>query len=237
MREMKESGVNWIGQIPADWNVIRMKTAISKRDGGAWGAEPQENENDYICIRVADFDYERMTIKQVNDYEFTRRNYDTSVVERLILKKGNILIEKSGGGEKTPVGRTVIFNENNPCLYANFIDRLIVAENMLPKYLQYVLVTFYKNEYVRKYIKQTTGIQNLDITTMLSQEKITCPTLEAQHRIADFLDDKCAKIDAIIARQREVIEKLKAYKLSVITEAVTTTVTGMGASGPERNAT
>ncbi|NLD46202.1 MAG: hypothetical protein GX660_03245 [Clostridiaceae bacterium] len=221
MRKMKDSGVDWIGEIPADWNVIRMKNAISKRDGGSWGVESQGNENDYVCIRIADFDYERMTIKQANDYEFTRRNYDSSIVKRLILEKGDILIEKSGGGEKTPVGRTIIFNENYSCMYANFIDRLRVAENIIPKYMQYILVTFYKNEYVRKYIKQTTGIQNLDITTMLSQEEISCPSLEAQQRIADYLDEKCAKIDAIIARQQEVIEKLKTYKSSVIMEAVT----------------
>lgn len=47
------------------------------------------------------------------------------------------------------------------------------------------------------------------------------PPIQQQHRIADYLDRKCSQIDAIIARQQEVIEKLKAYKLSVITEAVT----------------
>lgn len=50
---------------------------------------------------------------------------------------------------------------------------------------------------------------------------IPAPSLQEQHRIADYLDRKCSQIDAIIARQQEVIEKLKAYKLSVITEAVT----------------
>ena len=50
---------------------------------------------------------------------------------------------------------------------------------------------------------------------------IPAPSLQEQHRIADYLDRKCSQIDAIIARQQEVIEKLKAYKLSVITEVVT----------------
>lgn len=47
------------------------------------------------------------------------------------------------------------------------------------------------------------------------------PPADVQKRIADYLDAKCAKIDAIIAKQQEIIEKLKAYKLSIITEAVT----------------
>ena len=56
---------------------------------------------------------------------------------------------------------------------------------------------------------------------LIRNAKIVIPPLEVQKRIADCLDRKCSQIDAIIVRQQEVIEKLKAYKLSVITEAVT----------------
>lgn len=56
---------------------------------------------------------------------------------------------------------------------------------------------------------------------LIRNAEIVIPPLEVQKRIADYLDHKCGQIDAIIARQQEVIEKLKAYKLSVITEAVT----------------
>lgn len=56
---------------------------------------------------------------------------------------------------------------------------------------------------------------------LIRNAKIIIPPIAEQERIADYLDRKCSQIDAIIARQQEVIEKLKAYKLSVITEAVT----------------
>ena len=111
-RKMKESGIEWVGVIPEDWNIYRLKSCILSRDAGAWGDESIGDENDYICIRIADFDYPRMTIKKEEGYEYTKRNYKPETVERLLLKKNDILIEKSGGGEKTPVGRTIIFDED-----------------------------------------------------------------------------------------------------------------------------
>lgn len=220
-RKMKDSGVEWIGLVPEDWQSYRLKKCISSHDAGAWGDEPQDGECDYICIRVADFDYDRMTIKKNSNYEYTIRNYKLETVERLLLQKNDILIEKSGGGEKTPVGRTIIFSEEFPALYANFIERLRVNEMVVPKFMQYIFVTFYKNRYSINYIKQTTGIQNLDITSMLSEEKVVIPTKIEQQKIADFLDEKVGEIDTIISKTRESIEEYKKYKNTIIIETVT----------------
>ena len=69
---------------------------------------------------------------------------------------------------------------------------------------------------------QASGIKVFSVTQrMLKTISIILPTEEASEHIVDYLDEKCAKIDTIIAKQQEVIEKLKEYKLSVITEAVT----------------
>lgn len=57
--------------------------------------------------------------------------------------------------------------------------------------------------------------------TQLRQFKIALPPSEEQHRIADFLDEKCSQVDAFIAKQQQIIEKLSAYKQSIITETVT----------------
>lgn len=215
----KDSGIEWIGEIPQEWNTITLKRVFSNRDGGAWGGEPQNNENDRICIRIADFDYPKMTVK--HDIDFTVRNYTTDVIEKLTLQKNDILIEKSGGGDQTPVGRTIIFNEDFNALYANFMDRLRVKQSISPKFIQYLLVSFYQNGITYQYIKQTTGIQNLDLTNLLAKESIVLPTLNVQQRIADYLDKKCGEIDRVVETEKAVIEKLKEYKQSIITEAVT----------------
>ena len=218
-RTMKDSGVEWIGQIPNLWSSIRIKNIIAQRDAGAWGELEQGNNNDVICIRVADFDYSHFTIQNNKDY--TLRNYSDFQIKSLKLNKGDILIEKSGGGEKTPVGRTVIFDKNFNALFANFIERIRVTEEIYYKYFQYIFSSFYSQGHTKLYIKQTTGIQNLNITEMFSREVIPLPPLSEQQAIADYLDDKCAQIDNITATINEQIEVLKQYKKSVITEAVT----------------
>ena len=71
------------------------------------------------------------------------------------------------------------------------------------------------------YIKQTTGIQNLDVGTMLAVERIYYPSLPEQRQIVHFLDRKCAAIDTAIEKTKKSIEKLEEYKKAVITKAVT----------------
>ena len=220
-RAMKDSGVPWIGEIPLSWYLRRMKSCISERTSGSWGNDQTHAEGDIICLRIADFDYDRFRFKDTSLDDLTVRNYDEAIIEKLLLKKGDILIEKSGGGEKTPVGRTVIFDKNYRALYANFMDRLRCSDFVTSRWMQYVFVTFYKNNYTKNYIKQTTGIQNLDLTSMLACERIPIPPLEEQQRIADFLDAKCARIDAVIEQTRASIEEYKKLKQAIITRAVT----------------
>lgn len=214
---MKDSGIDWIGEIPEEWGGIRLKELFNKKQGGAWGDEAKENENDRVCIRVADFDFERQTAKEGQK---TVRNYNADVISKLQIQGNELLIEKSGGGEKTPVGRSILTDGLEGDLYANFIDKLPIKAANYPKYVAYYMKTLYQNNIVIPYIKQTTGIQNLDLESLLF-EIIIVPKYIEQQKIADFLDKKCAEIDKLIELQESMIEKLKEYKQSVITQAVT----------------
>lgn len=217
MRKMKDSGIAWIGEIPEEWGGIRLKELFNKKQGGAWGDEAKENENDRVCIRVADFDFERQTAKEGQK---TVRNYNADVISKLQIQGNELLIEKSGGGEKTPVGRSILTDGLKGNLYANFIDKLPIKKANYPKYVAYYMKTLYQNNIVIPYIKQTTGIQNLDLESLLF-EIIIVPQYIEQQKIADFLDKKCAEIDKLIELQDSMIDKLKEYKQSVITQAVT----------------
>ncbi len=223
-RKMKDSGIEWIGEIPEGWEVHRMKSCISQRDGGAWGDEATGETGDCICLRIADFDYEHFRFTDSNN--LTIRHYASPIIKKLLLQKNDILIEKSGGGEKTPVGRTVLFDKEYPALFANFMDRLRCSDFILPQYLQYVFVTFYKNRYTQNYIKQTTGIQNLDLSSMLADEFVPVPNLNEQKLIVRHLESKCSKIDNLLAKTRSSIEEYKKLKQAVITQAVTKGVRG-----------
>lgn len=218
MREMKDSGVEWIGEIPKDWDIIQIKKLLAARDGGSWGEEPQEDQFDRICYRVADFDFSRLAI--VSDAEFTVRNYTQPIIDKLGLERGDILVEKSGGGEKTPVGRAVFYDKDEPVLFANFIERLRISSESSPRYFFYVWIALYLTGVTYNYIKQTTGIQNLDIKSLVSSVFVPSFDLDLQHHIADYLDTKCTQIDRVIARQQEVIAKFKEYKLLKINEVL-----------------
>ena len=221
-RKMKDSGIEWIGEIPEDWEIVKLKHLALDRQAGVWGKdESQDNlTNNKICIRIADFDYPRMTIRK--DREFTLRNYTDNEISKCSLQKGDILIEKSGGGEKTPVGRTIIWNEDFQALYANFIERLRVdKKQILPMFAQFCFFAFYGIGVSNLYFNQTTGIQNLNITGMMNDLRLPTPDLSTQIKIVDILDRKRNQIEIIKSAIIKEIQTLEDYKKSVITEAVT----------------
>ena len=222
MKNMVESRSPWVGTIPCEWSYKPIKRLLLARDGGAWGSEPKNDENGTICLRIADFDYDRGVFKDTPVDDLTKREYSDLQINRLQLSRGDILIEKSGGGEKTPVGRTVIFEKDYVALFANFMDRLRFDTGVVsPFYAEYWLRAWYGCKSSPFYINQTIGIQNINLSLMLAKECMYYPSLGEQLRIVDFLDSKCAEIDALSADIQSEIETLEAYKRSVITEAVT----------------
>ena len=219
--EMKDSGIAWIGDIPSNWETIPLKKIVVDRAGGAWGNEPYEN-NSTICMRIADFDFDRGVFQDKSETELTKRSYKECQIDKLLLQTNDICIEKSGGGEKTPVGRAVLFDKPYDALFANFMDRIRVDNAVsFPKYVEYYLRAMYFLSVTTLYIKQTTGIQNLNVTSLLEKEVITLPSLSEQQAIADYLDETCSKIDEIIAEAKASIDEYKELKQSVIFEAVT----------------
>lgn len=218
-REMKNSGVKWIGDIPCDWGTLSPRYWISRRDAGNWGTDEKEDENDTVCIRIADFDYTKYCIKK--GYEYTLRNYPKYIVKKLCLQKGDILIEKSGGGDKTPVGRTVMYDLDGPALFANFSERIRIDEPYCAKYALYAFVAHYGLGLSRLYFNQTTGLQNLIMSEFMSGVKLPLPSLDEQQAIAVFLDAKCAEIDGLLADLDAEVKILSEYKKSIIAETVT----------------
>lgn len=223
MREMKDSGIAWLNNIPEDWNNETIRHLMVSRDGGAWGEEPGDDEKGTICLRIADFDYNKGRFKICAEEDFTRRSYTTAQIERLSLEKGDILIEKSGGGEKTPVGRAVYYDgQYGSVLFANFMERLrFDTQKIDPEYMEYWLRAWYACRCSPYYINQTTGIQNINLSLMIAKERVYFPKLEEQFSIVSYLDARSKEIDSIEAGIQSQIDVLEQYKRSVITETVT----------------
>jgi len=141
--------------------------------------------------------------------------------KRKILQYGDILVEKSGGGEKTPVGRAILFNSNERMVCANFVDVVRVDRNkILPDFLVFYLSILYSERINTKYIKQNTGIQNMDIKAYFG-EIVSYPDLKVQKEIVDDIQKKMALFDQSIKKVEETIEFLKEFKASLISNTVT----------------
>ena len=214
----KDSGVDWIGEVPEGWEVNRLKNSIKSCKNGIWGKEPEGNHNDIPCIRVADFDRNNLVV-DIND--ITYRNYSENKQREYLLNVGDLLIEKSGGGEKQLVGFVVSYNHQLPAVYSNFIARMELKKNLAYQgYFKYVHAAMYSVRLNLRSIKQTTGIQNLD-TGYYFEEIVPYPLLTEQKNIADFLNQKTAEIDSLIADKKKMVQLLQEMRQAIISEAIT----------------
>jgi type I restriction enzyme S subunit len=214
----KDSGVEWLGEVPEHWSVERFKLSVESCVNGVWGEEPGNGENDVTCIRVADFDRLKLVAAEPN--EPTIRSVSARDIEQRSLCNEDLLIEKSGGGEKQPVGAVVLYTGSTPSVCSNFVALMRLAQSMNPSFWRYAHHAAYSLKVNTKSIKQTSGIQNLDQQQYLD-EKAPFPPGEEQITIATFLDRETAKIDALIAEQQRLIELLQEKRQAVISHAVT----------------
>lgn len=213
----KDSGVEWLGSVPEHWGVDRLKWSTLGVRNGIWGDEPQGNGDDITCIRVADFD--RQVLRVVLD-EPTVRNVTAKERVDRIVHDGDLLLEKSGGGELQPVGCVVVYDGSQPAVCSNFIARVKLAPEMNPSFWRYVHAATYAVRLNTRSIKQTSGIQNLDQQQYLD-ERVAFPPREEQAAIAAFLDRETFKIDALVAQQRQLVELLNEKRQAAISHAVT----------------
>lgn len=187
MREMKDSGVEWMGQIPSDWRTCRLKNYCHICNGG-----------DYKDILDDDGAYPVIG----SGGEFARAN-------KYIYDKPSVLLGRKGTINKPLYKGTAFWTVDT--MYYTEVDTNL----SYPRFLFYLCTQISFDYY--QYGSAVPSMTQRDLNSVIFP---LLPVFE-QLRIADYLDDKCGKIDAIIAREKAVIEKLKEYKLSVITEAVT----------------
>ena len=214
--EYRDSGVEWLGEIPAHWEVNRQRLTVTGCQNGVWGEEP-DGLRDTICVRVADFDRIEFRVSLDNP---TLRSIDPSAAETRRLEHEDLLLEKSGGGERQPVGAVIIYDHGEPAVCSNFVARMPVADGYHPRFLTYLHAALYAARINTRSIKQSTGIQNLDSASYLN-ERVGLPNEQEQGAIADFLDRETAEIDALVARKERLIELLQEKRTALITRAVT----------------
>lgn len=170
---------------------------------GEWGNECSENETGTKVLRTTNFTSEGI----INYNDVVVRSISEAKIEKKKLHYGDIILEKSGGTEKTPVGRVVFcdeFIENDTYLCNNFTQAMRVNKAIaVPKYVFYFMWNLHYSGKTDLLQNKTTGIRNLQVKAYLNED-FYLPSLEEQRKIAAVLD----KVSDLIAKRRQQLEKL-----------------------------
>lgn len=209
MREMKDSGVEWIGQIPKDWSISPLKYNYEV----VAGATPESSKSDYwdgdiVWITPADFKTRDVYVEKGSRY-ITKLGFDSCSTS--IIPKGNIIFSK-----RAPIG-SVVINSKDLCTNQGCLSCINKDINVNNKYYYYVL-----SIYTDVFELFGSGTTFKEISgNVFSNIILPYPCVEVQNRIVNFLDEKCSELDTLTSDIQKQIDTLEQYKKSVITEAVT----------------
>lgn len=203
MREMKDSGVDWIGEIPHDWEIVQTKR-VFRSIKRVVGNQVSEYERLALTlngvIKRSKEDNEGLQPEKFEGYQILKEN---ELVFKLI-DLGNVKTSRVGLSSYTGLVSPAYI--------------VLTNESKDNRFYYYWFMFMYYNEVFNH-------LGGDGVRSALNAKDLTAipvPFINEckQHRIADYLDEKCSKIDAIIKKQQTVIEKLKAYKLSKINELI-----------------
>ncbi len=204
MREMKDSGVEWLGEIPVDWSMKRVKYMFTRKNEKAMQENPTILSLARDGVKVRDISNNEGQIAE-SYYNYNPVEKGDLLLNPMDLYSGaNCSISKVQG----VISPAYINLKANAGVNPDFYDYYFKVQYWLMAFFSYGKGVSYDNRWT------------LSAETLMNYPVVSL-SYDEQCKRADYLDRKCSQIDAIIARQQEVIEKLKAYKLSVITEAVT----------------
>lgn len=213
----KPSGIVWIGDIPFDWSVGKMKYILSNNDGGVWGKDVEnETEGTYV-IRSTEITIDGVWYLK----EVVKRILTDEEISKCKLHEGDIVITKSSGSPQH-IGKSVIVNkkiEDLNCCFSNFVQRIRFKDNN-PKLYHYILNSDIVRSQFKYLTTTTTGLGNLNGTSLNEVILPFIPFTE-QQKILEFLDKKTEIIDRLISTKERKIELIKEQRTSIINQVIT----------------
>ena len=212
MREMKDSGLKWIGEVPKHWEVRKVKNYYHMQTGFT-----PDTKNESFYDDVGGYDW--VNISDIQDGKVitsSKKKVSQSFVDAFrpaIIPEGSLMYSfKLSVGQTAFAGKPIYSNE----AIASFLP----DESVNLHYLRYSSMFIIENAQTNIY---NAKILNQDL---IQNAYVPFPPLAEQRIIADYLDQRCAEIDAVIERTKATIEEYKKLKQSIITEAVTKGIRG-----------
>lgn len=209
---MKDSDIEWIGEIPAHWDVKRFKDECSKI-GDIDHYMPDSTDEGIPYIMTGDFIGDENNIDFVNCKRISREDY-IRLSKKMKPMYGDILLARYA-----TIGtvRIVDIHEEFLVSYACAIIR--IKESSYSKYIYYYLKSNTYSEEISQYIKTNTQA-NVGIDS-IGRAKVPVPPIEEQKQISEFLDKKCHEINLVLRDKEKQLLKIQQHKKSLIYEYVT----------------
>lgn len=205
-RKMKDSGIEWIGEIPEGWETCLYKYCCSVQPGYPFDSAKFSNSSTdgFPLIRIRD-----ITSGEIQTY------YTGEYPPNYIVTAGDLLVGMDGDFN-------VRWWNNDAALLNQRCCRVTEKDSVLRRFLYYVLPFTLQRINTLTYATTVKHLANGDILNSF----IAFPSLPAQQNIVHYLDTVCSEIDAILSKTRSSIEEYKKLKQAVITQAVTKGVRG-----------
>lgn len=209
--EYKDSGVEWLGEIPEHWKFSQVKYGYSI----TLGKMLQKEKNSYFdsfepYLKAQNIQVSGLDLHTVDSMWFSREEK-----KKLLLEYNDILVSEGGD-----VGRSALWlGQMNQCYIQNAINRVRPQKNNSATFFQY-WITFLKSTDFINIICNKATIAHYTVEKLASSP-LLLPKKNEQQQIADFLDHETAKIDILIEKQQQLIELLKEKCQAVISHAVT----------------
>lgn len=212
--KMKPSGIAWIGDIPQDWNIKRVKYLASLKGRIGWQGLTSDEYTDEGPYLITGVDFQNSTIDWNNCVHISEARW--AEAPEIHIQNGDLLITKDG-----TVGKVAIVSglEGKASLNSG-----VLLIRTLPGFNKRFLFWVLQSEEFWTWFR----LKNAGNSTIIhlyqgdfAEFSYTFPQITEQDAIADFLDAQCSKIDSVIADIEKQIETLQKYKKSLITEAVT----------------
>lgn len=179
--------------------MAKLLEITGKAVSGEWGQD-DDTGTGIPVLRTTNFTNEGF----VNYKNVVTRSISKKNIAEKYLRHGDIIIEKSGGSDKQPVGRVIFFEgEENKYLFNNFTGLLRIQnqEEWLPKYVFYALYAYYSNGGTRAFENRTTGLHNLQVDNYVKSVDIPKLSYRRQQHICETLDHVC---NAVAYRERQL---------------------------------
>lgn len=204
----------WFKDLPAGWEEAPLTSRLTRNDGGVWGEDPEGDDSDTFVLRST----EQRVDGAWNIEAPALRKLSKGEAESSRLEVGDLVVTKSSGSD-LHIGKTSLVTAEVAAMgacYSNFMQRLRLDSRTDPRFVHYWM----NNELCREQFvylsNSTSGLANLN-GTVLGTARLGFPERGEQERIANFLDDKTARIDALIAEKERLRGSLYEWRSAELT--------------------